>query len=46
MQFLHLVWQEIRQRPTAMLTGLLTILLGTGHMFCMASHQMLAGRIL
>lgn len=29
MRFLYLVWQEIRQRPTAMLTGLLTIALGT-----------------
>jgi putative ABC transport system permease protein len=29
MRFVHLVWQEIRQRPTAMLTGLLTIALGT-----------------
>jgi putative ABC transport system permease protein len=29
MRFLYLVWQEIRQRPTAMLTGLLTIILGT-----------------
>lgn len=29
MRFLYLVWQEIRQRPTAMLTGLLTIMLGT-----------------
>lgn len=29
MNFFHLVWHEIRQRPTAMLTGLLTIALGT-----------------
>lgn len=29
MKFTTLVWKEIRERPTAMLTGLLTIILGT-----------------
>lgn len=29
MRYLYLVWQEVRQRPTAMLTGVLTIILGT-----------------
>ena len=29
MSLATLVWQEIRARPTAMLTGLLTIMLGT-----------------
>lgn len=29
MTFMTLIWKELRERPTAMLTGLLTIILGT-----------------